>query len=74
MKILRKIYLKIDDYFNFSSTCKVKMSIHLLFNSAMIKKFLNYPSKCGSYDQVIREGQCLLGPLAMTCYILREVG
>ena len=39
MKILRKIYLKIDDYYNFSSTCKVKMSIHLLFNSAVIKKF-----------------------------------
>ena len=27
------------DYFNFSSTFKFKISIHLLFNSAMIKNF-----------------------------------
>ena len=28
---------KSDDYFNFSSTCKCKISIHLLLNPAIIK-------------------------------------
>ena len=41
MIILMSVLLKIDDYFNFSSTLKYEISIRLIFNPAIIKQILN---------------------------------
>ena len=51
------VYLKIDDYCNFSSTCICEISFHLLFKLAIIKKFKNYLSRRGVGARPGRKGK-----------------
>ena len=64
---------EIYDYLNFSSTCICEISIHLLFNSAIINNFKNYPSRREGQDRVVGKGQCFPAILWLQpCYALRK--
>ena len=66
MKILMSVLLKIDDYFNFSSTCKYEISIYLLFNIAIILKKLKIPQvNVKGQDRVVGVTNAPLAPLCL---------